>query len=185
VGLGAPLLEVCPDCRLDRHIIVIGGSNDRGVRVTAIGDEGAIDVNDADIRIAAAFIKFVRPSRGTEAEFGTGERLFFEHNLGARRLLAIDVNDDGGASWRTIADGTLTKGSTTSSYEWFVDVLPTARACVRIRALDGSGATARSQVFSVVAAPQQGRRPWKRGMSEDRGSRTCNTAVRYGPWSRT
>jgi hypothetical protein len=34
---------------------------------------------------------------------GTAAILFFEHNLGANRLVAIDVSADDGESWRTIA----------------------------------------------------------------------------------
>jgi hypothetical protein len=61
------------------------------------------------------------------------------------------VSADDGASWRAIAERVLTKGSTTSSYHWVVDVPPTTHARVRIRALDGTGAVGRSEAFPVLA----------------------------------
>jgi hypothetical protein len=118
------------------------------LRVTAVGDEEATDTNDADIRIAPALIEFVLPYRKTVLRFGTEFRLFWKHNLGAGTLVAIDSSADGGMSWRTLAERT-TKGSTTSSFRWIVDLLPTNRAQLRIRALDGSGAKGLSEPFAV------------------------------------
>jgi hypothetical protein len=84
--------------------------------------------------------------------FGAEFILFWKHNLGARVPVAIDVSADGGSSWRTVTARTETKGSDTSSFRWMVDLLPTNRARLRIRALDGSGATGTSEVFAVSAA---------------------------------
>ncbi len=156
------------------------------LRVTAIGDENATDVNDADIRIADAFIAFILPSRRTVAELGTSERIFFKHNLGARTLVAVDVSDDEGETWRTVADETLTTGSTTSSYSWVVDGMPTPHARMRIRALDGSGATAHSPLFSIVAgrAPHTGLQEERRDLDGTRGVITSPAAINdggYGP----
>ena len=120
------------------------------LRVTAIADDAG-DVNDADIRIARAAIAFLRPSRETVAELGRRQTISFTHNLGAQKPVGIDVSDDGGGTWRTIADRTLTTGSTSSSFRWVVDIMPTLRARVRIRARDGSGAVATSAAFRVVA----------------------------------
>jgi hypothetical protein len=121
------------------------------LRVTAIGDEEATDVNDANIRIDPAAIDILRPSGRTAVAVGSPQDIFFRHNLGARKRIAIDVSGDGGATWRTIVEGTRTKGSTTSSYPWVVDLMPTSRARVRIRALDGTGASDVSEPFRVVA----------------------------------
>jgi Tol biopolymer transport system component len=123
------------------------------LRVQAIESPDATDVNDADIRIAEPFIRVILPYSRTLVGVGTAAILFFEHNLGANRLVAIDVSGDDGASWRTIADGVLTRGSTTSSYHWVVDVPPTARARVRIRALDGTVAVGHSEAFAVIHGP--------------------------------
>jgi probable HAF family extracellular repeat protein len=121
------------------------------LRVTAVNDERASDVNDADIRIAPPVIEFVRPHRRSAVRFGTKLRLFWKHNLGARVPVAIDVSQDGGNSWRPVTAHAESKGSTTSTFGWFVDLPVTSRARLRIRALDGSGATGTSEVFAVSA----------------------------------
>jgi hypothetical protein len=128
------------------------------LRVAAIGDEEATDVNDADIRIAGAFIEFVLPHRRTVAALGTPFRIFFKHNIAARRPVAIDVSGDDGTTWRTVTARTETMGSSTSSFRWIVDLLPTTRARLRIRALDGSGAVGLSESFKVGA--RSGTRSW-------------------------
>jgi probable HAF family extracellular repeat protein len=130
---------------------VTGPSTTRArLRVTAIADE-ATDVNDADIRIARAAIAVLRPSATTVAEIGSRLTIFFTHNLGARKPIGIDVSGDGGGTWRTIAAHASTTGSTTSSFNWAVDLMPTGSGRARIRALDGSGAVATSPRFRVVA----------------------------------
>ena len=48
---------------------------------------------------------------------------------------------------------TGTRGSTTSSFRWTVDLPPTPNARVRVRALDGSGAEGTSSAFAVTASP--------------------------------
>jgi probable HAF family extracellular repeat protein len=120
------------------------------LRVTAIGDDTA-DSNDANIRIAPATIEFVLPYSTSVVRFGTPFRLFWKHNLGARVPVAVDVSQDGGSSWRPVTARAETKGSDTSSFRWTVDLLPTNRARLRIRALDGSGASGMSAVFTVRA----------------------------------
>ena len=120
------------------------------LRVTAVGDEDATDANDADIRIAPALIEFVLPHGKSVVAFGTEFRVFWKHNLGARVPVALDVSQDGGSSWRPVSARTETKGSTTSSF-WVVDLLPTTGARLRVRALDGSGASGMSEVFTVSA----------------------------------
>jgi hypothetical protein len=121
------------------------------LRVTAIGDEEATDVNDADVSIAPASIEILRPSGRMSVAFGRPLSIFLRHNLGARTLIAIDVSNDGGATWRRVVSGTRTNGSTTSSYPWVVDILPTTRGRLRIQAQDASGASAVSPLFTVVA----------------------------------
>jgi YVTN family beta-propeller protein len=123
------------------------------LRVQAIESPEATDVNDADIRIGEPFIRVILPYSRTVVAVGTAAILFFEHNLGANRLVAIDVSADDGASWRAIADRVPTRGSTTSSYHWVVDVPPTLHARVRIRALDGTGAVGHSGAFAVIHGP--------------------------------
>ncbi len=118
------------------------------LRVTAVGDAGATDVNDADIVIAPAAIEMLEPSRTTAIAYGRIETIFFKHNLGIANI-AVDVSGDNGASWRTLAS-TVTRGATTSSFRWNVDVPPTRAARVRVRAVDGTGATATSAAFTVT-----------------------------------
>ena len=131
---------------------VTGGDTAKArLRVTAIGDEQATDVNDADIRIAPATIEFVLPYRRSVVQFGTELRLFWKHNLGARKPVAIDASHDGGSSWRPVAARAETKGADTSSFRWVVDLLPTTGARLRVRALDGSAASGMSEVFTVSA----------------------------------
>jgi uncharacterized membrane protein len=120
-------------------------------RVTAIGDPEASDVNDVDIRIAAATIEMLSPTAATSVAVGSPLTIFYRHSLGARAPVAIDVSRDNGNTWRTVAE-TRTTGSVTSSFRWVVDLLPTTRARVRIRALDGNGARDVSRAF-VVKAP--------------------------------
>jgi uncharacterized membrane protein len=121
------------------------------LRVTAIADEEATDVNGADIRIGPAAIDILRPSGGTAVGIGSIQDIFFRHNLGARKPVALDVSDNGGRTWRTIVE-TGTTGSTTSSFQWGVDLLPTTRARIRVRALDGTGAAAMSGLFIVTSS---------------------------------
>jgi hypothetical protein len=122
------------------------------LRVRAMGDPAAVDVNDADIAIAPASIGIVYPRPGSTRTFGSTERIFYTHNLGARAPVAIDVSGDGGRSWRTVDARAQTNGSTTASFYLTIDVMPTTQARVRVRALDGSGAVGVSQPFSVTAA---------------------------------
>jgi probable HAF family extracellular repeat protein len=130
------------------------------LRVTSIADEDATDVNDADIRVAPAAIEFVRPYRRSVVRLGTEFSVFWKHNLGERVPVTIEISADGGMSWRTVAGRTETKGSHTSSFRWMVDVLPTTGARLRIRALDGSGATAVSEGFTVSTPRQSSPRPF-------------------------
>jgi hypothetical protein len=65
--------------------------------------------------------------------------------------VAIDVSRNNGETWRTVAT-TTTNGSTTATFKWTVDLTPTTRARVRIRALDGLTAKSTSRAFVVVAA---------------------------------
>ena len=83
------------------------------LRVTAVGNEQASDINDADIRIAPAMVEFILPHRKNVLRFGTEFRLFWKHNLGARAPVAIDVSTNGGVSWRPEVARTETKGSDT------------------------------------------------------------------------
>ncbi len=119
------------------------------LRVTAVGDAAASDSNDAPIRIADAAMAFVLPTAVSVTRTGATETVFYTHNLGAARPVAIDVSSDDGSSWRTVAASTLTRGAGTSSFRWAVGLLPTARARLRLRALDGSGAIAVSPRFAV------------------------------------
>jgi hypothetical protein len=121
-------------------------------RVSALGTDES-DVNDAAIRIGFAAIEIVQPIPNRLVPLGSTQRIFWKHNLGARVPVAIEVSGDGGASWRTIAARALTRGATTSSFPWRVDVPVTTRARIRVRALDGSGAVGMSHVFEVVANP--------------------------------
>jgi hypothetical protein len=121
------------------------------LRVSAIGDEDATDVNDASIRISPAFIRMLRPAPGTAVRSGDRQRIFWEHNLGALRAVAIDVSIDGGRSWQLVAERAETTGSDTSSFNWTVNVTPTEQARVRVRAIDGSGAFGVSEIFTVLA----------------------------------
>lgn len=120
------------------------------LRVTAVGDDGATDENDADISIAPASISVVLPNRATTIQIGTQQTIFFTHNLGAEKPVRIDVSGDHGTSWQTVAASTLTKGADTSSFRWTVGLLPTTQAQIRITSLDGSGAVAVSATFTVT-----------------------------------
>ena len=120
------------------------------LRVTAFGDAGASDLNDADIRIASATIEILRPAGSVGS--GSPTTIFYKHNLGARARVAIDVSVDDGESWTPLAE-TETRGNTTSSFLWTVDLTPTSHARVRVRALDGSGAEGMSSPFAVTASP--------------------------------
>jgi hypothetical protein len=119
-------------------------------RVTAIGDEDATDVNNARIRISPAFIRILRPVPGSAARSGDRQRVFWEHNLGSRRPVAIDISGDDGLSWQIVTARAETTGSDTSSFTWTVNAAPTMQARLRVRAADGSGAFAVSEVFTVL-----------------------------------
>ena len=124
---------------------------DARLRVTAIGDEKATDVNDADIRIDPAGIRIIAPNADTTARAGMPLTVTWSHNLGARKPVAIEASDDGGETWRTVEATTKTRGSDTSTYPWMVTLGPTAHARLRVRALDGSGAAATSASFRVTS----------------------------------
>ena len=119
-------------------------------RVSAIGDAAAVDVNDADIRIVRATIEMLSPTATTTVAVGAPLTIFYKHSLGAGTPVAIDISANNGTTWRTVANARTT-GSVTASFRWLVDLLPTARARVRIRALDGSGAIDVSRAFTVTA----------------------------------
>ncbi len=119
-------------------------------RVSAIGDPDATDVNDVDIRIANATIDILSPSKTTSVAFASDLMVHYRHSLGARADIAIEVSGNNGQTWRSIA-ATETNGSVTGSFRWNVDLPPTSRARVRVRALDGSGAAATSPAFTVSA----------------------------------
>ena len=119
------------------------------LRVTAIGDPNGSDVNDADIRIAASFIEVLLPASRVVVRRGDSLRLFWKHNLGARVPVAIDVSNNGGRSWRTVATNVLTTGSHSSSYRWVVDAAPTNGARIRVRSTSGARAVGMSNEFGV------------------------------------
>jgi probable HAF family extracellular repeat protein len=122
------------------------------LRVTADIDPSISDVNDADIRIAKAFIDVILPGGTAPVQQGATLRVFWKHNLGARRPVALDVSVDGGASWREIVAHLNTAGSDTASATWIVEMPTTNRARVRVRALDGSGASGVSRPFVILSA---------------------------------
>jgi hypothetical protein len=124
-------------------------TEDGRVRVTALGPEEVSDTNDAAIAIGDAAIAVTVGTRRPVA-FGAKETIAVRHNLGARKRVVIEVSQDGGTAWRTLVV-TTTRGATTSTHKWTVDLLPTGRAVVRVRALDGSDATGVSPTFPVVA----------------------------------
>jgi beta-glucosidase len=119
------------------------------LRVSAFGESGATDVNDADIRISAATIAILAPAGTVTA--GSKVTIFYTHNLGSAAPVAIDVSDDGGDTWQPLAQ-TVTKGSTSSSFVWTVGLAATSEARVRVRALDGSGAVGTSSPFAVTTS---------------------------------
>jgi probable HAF family extracellular repeat protein len=130
-------------------------TNSANIRVTATAG-GATDTNDVQISIAEAFISVLRPVQNQEVEVGDILRIFFEHNLGARAPIAIDVTDDEGASWQSITESASTTGSTTSSFAWKVDLASATPLRLRIRALDGSGPSGVSDAFTVLASARYG-----------------------------
>ena len=122
------------------------------LRVSADVDPSISDVNDADIRIAKAFIDVILPGGTVPVRQGATVRVFWKHNFGARRPMALDVSVDGGASWREIIAQVNTAGSDTASATWIIDVPATNRARVRVRALDGSAPSGVSRPFVVLSA---------------------------------
>jgi hypothetical protein len=120
-------------------------------RVTAIGDSTATDVNDTNVRIAAPTLEILRPTEETTVAYGSRLTVAYRHSLGARAPVAIEVSQNNGQSWRTAAT-TETNGSATGTFSWTVDLPPTTRARVRIRALGGIDAKATSRAFVVHAA---------------------------------
>jgi hypothetical protein len=120
-------------------------------RVSAIGDPAATDVNDTNVRIAAPTVEILRPTDTTTVAYGSRLTIAYRHSLGARAPIAIDASQNNGESWRTVAT-TETNGSTTGTFTWTVDLTPTTRARVRIRALDGVDAKSTSRAFVVTAA---------------------------------
>jgi uncharacterized membrane protein len=120
-------------------------------RVSAIGDVAATDVNDANVYIANATLEILRPTEKTSVAYGSRLTSAYRLSLVARAPVAIDVSRNNGETWRTVAT-TTTNGSTTGTFKWTVDLTPTTRARVRIRALDGLTAKSTSRAFVVVAA---------------------------------
>ena len=118
------------------------------LRVTAVGNTDATDINDAEISIQPATIEVLRPRSRDTVRFGSTQRIFWKHSLGARALVAIDLSLDDGSSWQTVSE-THTAGSTTSSFWWTVPVIESPSAQVRVRALDGSGAEGVSEPFAI------------------------------------
>jgi hypothetical protein len=120
-------------------------------RVSAIGDSTATDVNDTNVRIAAPTLEILQPTAKTGVAYGSQLTIAYRHSLGARAPVAIDVSQNNGESWRTVAT-TETNGSQTGTVAWTVDLTPTSRARVRIRALGGIDAKSTSPAFVVIAA---------------------------------
>jgi hypothetical protein len=78
-------------------------------------------------------------------------RIFWQHNLGARVPVAIDVSFDGGATWEPVTEVARTSGAATSSYLWPTPAVASAGARLRIRALDGTSAMGISAPFALNA----------------------------------
>jgi hypothetical protein len=121
-------------------------------RVSAIGDAEATDVNDVNVRIAKATLEILSPTQTTSAVFGSALVVRYRHSLGARAAIAIEVSGNNGQTWRSIA-ATETNGSVTGTFQWTVDLPPTSRARIRVRALDDISAAATSRAFTVSAHP--------------------------------
>ena len=127
-------------------------TTDGRVRISAVGGAHATDTNDSPIRIAAASITVILPVEGESVRRGTRAQIFFGHNIGARVPVAVDVSGDGGQTWHTVIERARTRGATTSTIGWTVNLPPTRRAQVRVRALDGSNAVGVSSLFTVRRA---------------------------------
>ena len=121
------------------------------IRVTAVGDATATDTNDSDIHVAAAFIRVIHPTSRAAIRSGDTVRIFWQHNLGARVPVAIDVSFDGGATWEPVTEVARTSGAATSSYLWPTPAVASAGARLRIRALDGTSAMGISAPFALNA----------------------------------
>ena len=81
--------------------------------------------------------------------FGSTQAISFRHNIGARKQIVIEASPDDGVNWHLISRGATTNGSITSTFRWVVDLPPTTRGRIRVRALDGSRAYDVSSAFSV------------------------------------
>lgn len=131
------------------HWTVTGRTSSQArFRVAAIGDKTATDVNDANIQIGPRFIEVLAPR--SSANVGSRQEVFWKHNLGAGVPVIIEVSRDGGGSWHYLAN-TVTVGAETSSFLWSVDVPPTRRGRIRVRASDGQGGRGTSAIFPVIA----------------------------------
>ena len=94
----------------------------------------------------------ILPVEGESIRRGTRAQIFIGHNIGARVPVAVDVSADGGQTWHLAVERARTRGATTSTIGWTVNLPPTRRAQVRVRALDGSNAVGVSSLFTVRRA---------------------------------
>jgi hypothetical protein len=122
------------------------------VRVVAVGDPKAADVNNALFEVSRAEVQFTTVGGSVTWGIGTHRPIGWRHNLGTGQAVNLDLSRDDGVTWTRLASDLALRGSSSSSLLWTVAGPATARARLRVQWSADASVSAVSERF-VIADP--------------------------------
>jgi hypothetical protein len=112
---------------------------------------GAVGDTSASFGIPDPAIVVTRPNTALSWKKGTTQQIRWNHNLGTKEKVLIEVSRDGGTNWSTIAAMAANTGNVQSSYNWTVTGPVTTQGRIRVTWTENGAVTDQGNVnFSIV-----------------------------------
>jgi probable HAF family extracellular repeat protein len=102
------------------------------IRVSPTARPADGDVNDAPITLVAPSLSVTAPNTNVNWTAGTVRSIKWNHNLGVRESVQIELSRDGGTTWETLAVDVANTANMSGTFDWTVAGPATASARVRL-----------------------------------------------------
>jgi chitodextrinase len=96
-------------------------------------------------------IAVVAPAGAVNWGVGSRHQIRWNHNLGTKKYVRIEVSRDGGASYSVIAASVKNTASSSGTYAWTVTGPNSSAALIRISSTDGAASDVSDQPFTIAA----------------------------------
>ena len=103
----------------------------------------------ATVRVTVVGIHINSPEPGANWKLGSLKTISWEHNLGSRTSVRIELSRNGGSSWKVLAACHRNQSDTRGHFQWRVTGPPTTQARVRITSVQGPPARDTSGNFTI------------------------------------